>query len=114
MESETVMARIRTKTGDGYPLDVTGNFLFEGAVVCFAHPHREGDPEYRPLRFGFIKKLGKSFADVVIPAFGDADAERHRYKEPAKSLILVEPDTLSSLVPAFENLKLEAAKARTY
>src|SRR4051812_28595986 len=111
------MARLKTKTGDGYPLDVTGNFLFEGAIVAFSSPAAEPPPqagEFPRLQFGFIKKLGKSYTDVITPEFDSSPEEKFRLKEPARRLILVEPDTLSSLIPQFENLKMEAAKAKTY
>ncbi len=115
-----VKARRRTKAGDGFPLDVTGNFLSQGAIVAMPEP--AGEPplaagEVPALTLGYVKRLGKSYADVVVLRRGD-DGEPARttirLREPARRLVVIDPDSLNSQVKEFEALKLAAATDRDY
>lgn len=111
------MSRIRTKSGDGYPLDVVGNFFYVGAIVCLAEEASEPPllaGSTPPLKFGYIKKLGKSYVDVACVNVDDLPETVTRCRQPSKQLMVIEADVLNSLNPAFEKLKLAAAQARTY
>ncbi len=115
------MAARKKKTGDNMPLDRIGGFLFEGAIVAFGGADLQAamEPEVVPgLVLGYIKKLGKSFADVVYPTPGGDGIKTNnitiRLRKPAEQLILIEPDQLNSRVTEYESLKLAAAHARTY
>ena len=110
----------KKKAGDGFPLDVTANFLSQGSLVALAAP-AAGPPlaagEVPRLVLGYVKRLGKSYADVVVVGRepeGAAVEETVRLRDPAHQLIVISPDQLNSQVAEFEALKFAAAQARSY
>lgn len=115
-----VKSRRRTKAGDGFPLDVTANFLSQGAIVAMAEP--AGEPpllagEVPGLTLGYVKRLGKSYADIVVlrrGEGGEAVPQTYRLRDPARQLIAVDGDSLNSQVKEFEALKMAAATDRDY
>lgn len=93
---------MKKKSGDGFPLDVTGRIMGKGFLVFIS------DVDTMKLRLGFIKKFGKGFADVEV--FTDAEThETLRIHEPHDKLIVVEPSRLDSHNSHFEAVKMAAA-----
>lgn len=96
--------------GDRLPVDLAGGMLAEGSIVAvpvvFPGEHAD-DPGVR-LRLGYVKKLGKSFIDVIVFVTA-TETESFRCTDPRNELITVNPELLNSRVPLYEAVKLAAA-----
>lgn len=115
---------VKKKAGDGFPLDRIGQMLFDGCIVAFGIPTGEliddtFDDEAPVLMLGFIKKLGKSYADItyVTPGFSTtsdtlSNTITMRFRKPSEQLILIDPSQLNSRNPDHEKLKIAAYKSR--
>ena len=107
------MARVKTKAGDGLPVDVCGKFIGQGDIVVMSRPDDYEDEKYiQPLGFGYVEKLGRGYADVRY--FSDMEGVSLQITNPHLKLIVIRPDDLNSSNPFFEHIKMEAAKNRIY
>src|ERR1700761_7987918 len=98
-KSSTKVTQRPKKAGDGTPCDIFGAMLSDGDLIVSANVvtdytvHHNG-PFYHPqLLFGFIKKVGKTYVDVVLfyndVEVGDDETIKLRIREPYKHLMQV-------------------------
>lgn len=102
------------KAGDGLPVDLVGSMLGEGSIVAVPvstpGPEDQDMPDVR-LRLGYVKKVGKSYIDVVTFVTAD-ETEPFRCTDPRNELVEVNGELLDSRVPLYEAVKFAAATSR--
>lgn len=103
----------KKKKTDPYPKDRIGQMLHQSAVVLVPYIPLEGG-EGIGLMLGYVAKLGKTFADVMVYGIHGDDAIKVRVRQPSKQLVVVDTDCLDPKNPENEAVMLAAAKARTY
>lgn len=102
----------KKRAGDGYPLDRIGQMLFDGCLVIMGNPdvvtrEDDGDQFIPSLVIGYIKKLGKSYADVTFTAPNSTESDTIRVRQPKEQLLLIDSSQLAR-TDEFEKLKVAA------
>jgi hypothetical protein len=108
---------LKKTAGDGLPVDLAGGMVAEGSIVAvpvvLVDPDNPGEVPGVRLRLGYVRKLGKSFIDVVT-FVSATETEQFRCTDPRNELVLVNPELLDSRVPLYESVKFAAATNRGY